>query len=164
MHRTSDYLLAIQTDTHRSQSPRPGCYSRMLHDTSHEPQQLHTLQLAVVPCVSYQEGEITIKSLRATALFTGWRGIWMRRLTSAIVHSPWLISSLLFRLPCRVKRRSLFICAPHRSIPPWDHRHRHTRAQSSPRPRPPATSGLQTGIAHARGCAFTMVRMLVAKL
>ena len=157
MHRTSDYLLAIQTDTHRSQSPRPGCYSRMLHDTSHEPQQLHTLQLAVVPCVSYQEGEITIKSLRATALFTGWRGIWMRRLTSAIVLGSYQACCSV--CPVEGSAELYPVTGPHRSFPSWDRRYRHNHSSE-----PPATSGLQTGIAYARGNAFTMVRMLVAKL
>lgn len=55
------------------------------HATSHEPQQLHTMQLAVVPCVSCSGGGNNHQSLWATSLFTGWRGIGTRRSTSAIV-------------------------------------------------------------------------------
>lgn len=104
-----------------------------------------------------REGEITIKSLRATALFTGWRGIWMRRLTSAIVLGSYQACCSV----CPVEGSAELYPAtgPHRSFPSWDRRYRHNHSLG-----PPATSGLQTGIAYARGNAFTMVRMLVAKL
>jgi hypothetical protein len=75
-------------------------------------------------------GEITIKSLRPTALLTGWRGIWMRRLTSAIVLGSYQACCSV----CPVEESANSILPPPH-IGPSRFKiitHRHTIALSSP--------------------------------
>jgi hypothetical protein len=75
-------------------------------------------------------------------------------------YSPWLISSLPVPFALSSEAPNSILDAPH--IPPS--RRGIIAIATHQSSEPPATFGLQTGIAYARGSAFTMVRMLMAKL